>query len=97
MHGSYAHDPFNVDVVPPSLPYSKGNSRLYMFEGNEPVIKMSIKERAPQFRHIPRTHRIKYAWVLERLKNDRSIFLKYKRTNQQMADMLTKGHFTVAT
>ena len=58
MHGSYAQDPFNVDFVPPSFPYSKGNCRLYLFEDNEPVIKMSIKGRAPQFRQMPRTHRI---------------------------------------
>ena len=49
MRDSYAHDPFNVDFVPPSFPYSKGNSRLYVFEDNEPVIKMSIKGRASQF------------------------------------------------
>ena len=63
MCDSYAHDPFNVDFVPPSFPYSKGNSRLYVFEDNEPVSKMFMKGRAPQFRHIPRTHRINYDWV----------------------------------
>ena len=51
MRDSYAHDPFNVDFVPPSFPYSKGNSRLYVFEDNEPVIKMSIRGRAPVQTH----------------------------------------------
>ena len=60
-------DAFNVDWVPPSFPPSKGITRLYMFEDNEPVIKMTIKGRSPQMRHMPRTHRIDFDWVLERL------------------------------
>ena len=45
-------------------------------------------------RHIPRTHRIGFDFVLERIKTDRSFFLKFVSASLQMADICAKGHFT---
>ena len=72
----FAQDPFEVNFVPPSFPLSLGNSRLYVFEDNEPV--MRITERSPQFRHMPRTHRIKlYDKLLANGILDKSLYTKW--------------------
>jgi len=48
-------------------------------------------------RHVQRTHRVDLDWLFERVLLDDSISLRYVRTNEQMADILTKGSFTAAT
>ena len=55
---------------------------------------MCVKSRAPQFRHLPRTHRVDLDWLFERLRQDPSVFIKYMGTKEQLADILTKGSFT---
>ena len=84
-----------IDFVPPSAPLSSGLASLFLFEGNEAVIKICLKGRSPTFRHIPRTHRVDLDWLVERIKVDPGIQMKYVGTNEQMADMLTKASFTV--
>ena len=56
---------------------------------------MCLKGRSPTLRHISRTHRVDLDWLIERIKVDPGIRMKYVGTNQQMADMLTKASFTV--
>ncbi len=55
---------------------------------------MTIKQRAPQMRHVARTHRIDLDFILERIKTDKSIRIRYVGTKEQIADILTKGMFT---
>ena len=56
---------------------------------------MCLKGRSPNLRHISRTHRVDLDWLIERIKVDPGIRMKYVGTNQQLADMLTKASFTV--
>ncbi len=87
---------FNVDWVPPSVAPSSGRAKLYIFEDNDAVIKMCIKCRSPNMRHVARTHRVDLDWLFERIKTDPGIFMKYVGTKEQIADMFTKGSFTEA-
>ena len=84
----------SIDFVPPSLPITKGRARLYILEDNDAVIKMVIKERSPQLRHVARTHRVNLDWLFERLNRDPAVFIKFVGTLEQQADILTKGSFT---
>ena len=67
---------------------------LYIFEDNEAVIKMIIKERSPTMRHVSRTLRIALDWLFDRINLDPKIQIKYIDTKNQLADILTKGNFT---
>ena len=67
---------------------------LYIFEDNERVIKMIIKGRSPTMRHVSRTHRVALDWVFDGINFDSKIQVKYSDTENQFADILTKGKFT---
>ena len=84
-----------VDHVPPSVRLSSGLAQLFIFEDNEAVIKMCIKGRSPNLRHISRTHRVDLDWLIERIKIDPGVDLKFVGTDEQMADLLTKASFTI--
>ena len=60
-------------------------ARLYIFEDNEAVIEMFIKCRSPAMRHESRIHRVALDWLFDRINVD---------PKNQLADMLTRGHFT---
>ena len=90
-----AHDMFgSVDYVPPSLPITYGRASLYALEDNESVIKMIIKGRSPNLRHVGRTHRVDLDWLFDRITKDPAIYVKWVGTKEQLADILTKGSFT---
>ena len=57
----------NVDQVPSNAHLSEKESQLYLFEGNEAVIKMIIKFRSPTMRHVSRTHRVALDWLFDRI------------------------------
>ena len=57
-------------------------------------IKMIIKGRNPQMRHVSRTHRVALDWLFDRINLDPKIQIKYIDTKNQLADILTKGNFT---
>ena len=82
-----------LDFVPASMPKHKGLAKLIILEDNEPVIKLTIKQRWPQFKYVPRTHRIDLDWLFERFA-DPCIGIRYVDTKNQLADFLTKGMFT---
>ena len=44
-------------------------------------------------RHTSRTQRVCLDWLLERLREDRSMRLRYVKTKEQAADILTKAAF----
>ena len=87
---------FDVDFVPPNVPLSSGKAKLYLLEDNDAVIKMTIKGRSPNMRHVARTHRVDLDWLFERINTDPGIQIKYVGTKEQIADMFTKGSFTEA-
>ena len=66
---------------------------LYVFEDDEPVIKMIIKGRSPTMRPVSRTHRVALDWLFDRISLDPKIQIKYTDTKNQLADMLTKGNY----
>ena len=84
----------SVDHVPPTLPLSAGKGRVVIFEDNDAVIKVCIKGRSPNMRHVPRTHRVDLDWLWERMREDPGVFIKYVGTKEQIADLFTKGAFT---
>ena len=85
----------SVDYMPASLPPLVANTRLVMVEDNDAVIKMLKKGRAPSMAHVARTHRCNLDWLLERSLHDPCIYCRYIETKQQLADLLTKPHFSV--
>jgi len=87
----------NVDNVPPNIVVSRGRAKLIICEDNDAVIKMCVKARSPNMRHVARVHRVDLDLLFERLLKDTSITMKYVNTKQQMADIFTKGSFTAAT
>ena len=64
------------------------------FEDTEAVIKMISKGRSPTMRHVSRTHRVALDWLFDRINLDTKIQIKYIDTENQLADILTKGNFT---
>ena len=82
-----------IDYVPPSLPMSNGRAKLYAMEDNDAIIKMIIKGRSPNLRHVARTHRVDLDWLFERVSEDPGVYIKFVGTKEQLADIL-KGSFT---
>ena len=83
-----------VDQVLVNADSSHGESRLYIFEDNEAVIKIIIKGRSPTMRHVSRTHRVALDWLFDGINSDPKIQIKYVDIKNQMAVLLTKGSFT---
>ena len=67
---------------------------MVFVQDNDAVIKMVVKCRAPTLKHVARTHRIDLDWLFERIHCDPCVFGRYIHTKLQIADMLTKGHFS---
>ena len=76
----------NVDYVPTNIAASSQRAKMTLLEDNEAVIKMCIKGRSPNLRHVARTHRVDLDWLFERIHNDSAINMKYVGTKEQMAD-----------
>ena len=56
---------------------------------------MTIKGRSTAMRHITRTHRVNLDWLYERFLYDSHFLIRYIDTKFQIADILTKGSFTI--
>ena len=84
----------NANFISSNVHSSRQEALLYVFEDNEAVIKMMIKERCPTMRHVSRTHRVTLDWLFDRINLDPKIQIKYIDTKNQLADRLTKGNFT---
>ena len=50
-------------------------SQTYIFEDNEAVIRVSIKGHSPNSRHVSRTHRVAFDWLLVRINVDQNTWL----------------------
>ena len=84
----------DIDAVPSNVQSASREALLYVFEDNEAVIEMIIKGRSPTMRHVSRTHRVALDWLFDRINLDSKIQIKYIDTENQLADILTKGNFT---
>ena len=84
----------NVDLVLLNVQTSRQEALLYVFEDNEAVIKTIIKGRCPTMRHVSWTNRVALDWSLDLINLDHQIQIKHIDTENQFADMLTKGKFT---
>ena len=94
-HGNRENDELsNVDNVVTSAKPSHFEDRLYIFEDNEAVIKMSIKVGSPTMRHVSRAHIVALDWLFDRINLAPKIQIKCVDTQNQLADLLTKGNFT---
>ena len=81
--------------MPSNVQFSHQEALLYVFEDNEAVIKMIIKGRSPTMRHVSRTHRVALDWLFDRMNLDPKIQIKCTDSKNQLADILTKGNFTL--
>ena len=85
----------NVDFVPSNANSFRQEAMLYIFEDNEAVIKVIIKEREVlQWDNVCRIHRVALDWLFDRTNSDSKIQIKYIDTKNHLADILTKGNFT---
>ena len=67
-------------------------SNIYV--DSEAVIKMIIDEdRSPTLRHVSRTYRVALDWLIDRIKLDNKIQIRYVDSRNQLANILTKGRF----
>ena len=84
----------NVDFVPLKVNSSHEGAVLYIYEDKESVIKMNIKgRRSRTLRHVSRTHRVALDCLLDRVHLDPKIQIRYVDSRNQLADILTRGHF----
>ena len=81
----------DVDYVPPSMPPSEGLATKIVLDDTDAAIKMPIKGRSPNMRHVARTHRVDLDWLFERVRTGPGILIKCINTKDQIADILTKG------
>ena len=93
IHGKI-DDLNNVDFISSNVNSFRKEAMLYIFEDNEAVIKMIIKRRSPTMRHVSRTHRVAFDWLFDGINLDPKIQIQLIGTNNQLADVLTKGNFT---
>ena len=99
--GNYSRNTFKLkqkEIVacgprPHKRTFLSGKSQLYMFEDNEAVIKIMMKDRSPTMRHVSRTHRVAIDWLLDRINLDSRFQIKYVDTKNQLANILTKASF----
>ena len=76
----------DIDSVPSNVQSSRQEALLYVFDGDEAVIKMIIKGRSPTMRHVSRTHRVAFDWLFNRVNQDTKIQIKNIDTKNQFAD-----------
>ena len=84
----------NIESIPSNVRSARQEALVYVFEDNEAVIKMIIKERSPTMRKVSRTHRVALDCLFDRINLASQIQIKYIDTINQLADILTKGNFT---
>ena len=73
----------NSDSVPSNVQSSRQEALLYVFEENEAVIKMFLKERSPTMRHVSRDHKVALDWLFDRIKLDPKIQIKQVHRHQK--------------
>ena len=94
IHGKI-NDLNNVDFISSNVNSSRKEALLYIFEDNEAVIKMIIKEKKSHNETcFPEPTELLLIGCLIESILDPKIRIKYIDTKNQLADVLTKGNFT---
>ena len=70
---------------------------MVVYDDNDAVIKMCVRGRSPNMRHVARKHLIDLDFLFERFQKDDSISMCYIPTKEQIADIFTKASFTEVT
>ena len=83
----------DVDCVPTNT-HSHNKSQLYIFDYNEAVIKMIIEGRSPHDETCVQNEQSCSWLVVQQNQFGTKIQIKYVNTNNQLADILTKGSFS---
>ena len=81
----------NVDCVSWNVHSTRKEALLCVFEDNEAVIKMILKEGVSQWDMFPESTVLPVDWLFDRINLDPKIQIKYIDTKNQLADILTKG------
>ena len=84
---------WSVDYVDPLGFNVARRAKLIVLEDIDAVIATVIKGRSMTMRHTSWTQRVCLDWLLERLREDWSMCLRYVKTKDQTADILTKASF----
>ena len=84
----------HVDFVPSNAKCYHEGTKLYMCQDSEAVIKMRMKGRSPNLRHVSRTHRVAVDWLFDRIILYPKNRIRYVDSKNQLADILTRGQFT---
>ena len=78
----------------PTFPTAHTQPNSTLFEDNAAPLQMTNKGRSSNLRHVTGTHRVDSDWLLQPVSLDHSMLIKYVRTNDQLADILTRWMFT---
>ena len=84
----------NTDHIPSNTMHPSAGAMVYVFVDEKALIMMIIKGPSPTMRHVPRTHRVAFCWLFDRINLDSEIQIRYIDTKHQLADILTKNYFT---
>ena len=76
-----------VDFVSSNAKCSHEGTKLHIFEDSEAVIKMIMKGRSPNLRHVSRTHRVALDWLFDRINLDPKIQIRYVDSKNQLANI----------
>ena len=79
-----------VDHVPSNIPEGSVPAILYISDGNKADIRMSIKGRSPNLRHVSPTHRVDLDWLFERIDLDSSLSTRDVRTTEHITSTTTQ-------
>ena len=60
----------DIDSIPSNVQSARQEALLHVFEDNEAVIKMIMKDSSPTMRHVSRFHRIALDWLFDRINLD---------------------------
>ena len=91
------HELMMVDFVPSNVPKLSDRCKMIIMKNNDAKIKMCVKIKPPTTRHMARTHRIDVDALFERIHGERRMCIKYINKKLQIADICTKGSFSVQT
>jgi hypothetical protein len=64
---------------------------LILLEDNTATMQVLKTGKNPTMRHLSRTHRVNFSWLSEVFRKCDQVHIAYCNTNEQAADLLTKG------
>ena len=62
-----------------------------LLEDNQAIMQILKSGKNPALRHVPRTHRVNFAWLSDVFRTCDQMDIKYCSIHEQSADIMTKG------